>query len=367
MFRVLDYSHSAQRLFNNFYTFEQNVDGLYDIIIVQRHSFQDDIDIIKNLLNTDGIVIIDITSESGCIDNFFIDYYNKIIADNQSINFILISEFDSPRRLNFDNVKLAIDNRLLETIFSPLYKTDSDWSNIPFNVFHKKNTILSLNGSARLHRTLLLLHLYKNNLIDRLEYSFRCYDHSDVTKFQSDVFDDMVNELKQDNVISDSDVDILFDIKKKLPMIIDEYDGKPNEKSIEIFNSMVNLVTENVYGYFCCGYGRPSMSITEKTLKPFMTHNIPIVVALPKTISYMRDLGYDVFDDLIDHSYDNEYDEVKRMSMIIDELKRIIDFDFVSFYNKNKQRFVKNRELVYSRSIGGYIFLRDFLIENKLF
>lgn len=366
MFRVLDYSHTGFRLFRNFYDLDTSFKESYDIIITQRDHFQNDINDITGLLNDNGTIIIDITSESGCIDDFFVNYFNRIIENNPNTKFVLLSEFDSPHRLSFDNVKVLIDNRLLESIFCPLYKTDSSWNEIPDSVFIKQNKILTLNGSVRVHRILFLLSLYKNNLLDKLNCSFRFYDHSDVDSFQENSFDSMVVELKQNDKITDDDVSLLNELKNRIPIEIDKYNLTPSQNSMSVFDSVMNIVVENVYGYFCCDKKNPSITVTEKTLKPFMTHNIPIFVGLPGTVSFVRSMGYDVFDDLVDHSYDNEVDELKRMDMIIDEIKKFVDFDLVSFYNQNKYRFIRNKENVYYRTIGGYTLLRDFLKQNNL-
>ena len=58
--------------------------------------------------------------------------------------------------------------------------------------------------------------------------------------------------------------------------------------------------------------------------------------------------GYDTFDDLIDHSYDNEIDNRKRLIMIIDEIKRLNNKkDFIiDFFKNNQDRFLKNRDMV---------------------
>ena len=54
------------------------------------------------------------------------------------------------------------------------------------------------------------------------------------------------------------------------------------------------------------------------------------------------------FDDLIDHSYDNEVDAQKRLQMIIEEIKRLnsIQEDVKKFYIENKERFIKNKQIV---------------------
>ena len=63
--------------------------------------------------------------------------------------------------------------------------------------------------------------------------------------------------------------------------------------------------------------------LTEKTFKAFAYKQLPIWFAVPKTVHEVRKLGFDVFDDIINHSYDNILDENTRMLMVVDELKRL--------------------------------------------
>lgn len=47
------------------------------------------------------------------------------------------------------------------------------------------------------------------------------------------------------------------------------------------------------------------INLSEKTFKAFAWHQIPLWHASPGTVQLVRDLGFDVFDDIIDHSYDS--------------------------------------------------------------
>ena len=48
---------------------------------------------------------------------------------------------------------------------------------------------------------------------------------------------------------------------------------------------------------------RPGV-ISEKTLYAFVAKQIPIVIAHPGAVQDCRDMGFDMLDDLVDHSYD---------------------------------------------------------------
>ena len=47
------------------------------------------------------------------------------------------------------------------------------------------------------------------------------------------------------------------------------------------------------------------------------------VLAQPYTLKYLRDSGFKTFGDIIDESYDNEVDDIKRFNMVIDEITKL--------------------------------------------
>ena len=100
--------------------------------------------------------------------------------------------------------------------------------------------------------------------------------------------------------------------------------------------------------------------ITEKILKPLAFGHPFIAWTAPGTLARLRSLGFKTFDNCIDESYDLEKDNSKRLSMIVDEIKRLnlssrdyfLDLETQSRVNHNhttfydtvqaKQHFVNN-------------------------
>ena len=69
-----------------------------------------------------------------------------------------------------------------------------------------------------------------------------------------------------------------------------------------------------------------------------------------------------MFDDIIDHSYDKSHDggnwdDIKndvayfKVNKIIIELKKLNDINIQQLYLKQKERFIKNQELVYKYTV----------------
>ena len=66
-----------------------------------------------------------------------------------------------------------------------------------------------------------------------------------------------------------------------------------------------------------------SIFLTEKTFKCFDLYQIPIWFAVPGTVEQLRKLGFDLFDDIVDHSYDTITDPVLRMNFVVDQVKQL--------------------------------------------
>jgi len=59
----------------------------------------------------------------------------------------------------------------------------------------------------------------------------------------------------------------------------------------------INIVTESLYNYY------PGI-ITEKSIFAWLSYQVPIIVGYPGIVAHARQLGFDMFDDIVDHSYD---------------------------------------------------------------
>ena len=89
-------------------------------------------------------------------------------------------------------------------------------------------------------------------------------------------------------------------------------------------------------------------SFTEKSMKPFAWGQIPLFNCVHDNIKYIRKLGFDLFDDIIDHSYNNISDPISRIDAMLNELKKICQWsidDCIKYKVKNMSRFIKNREI----------------------
>ena len=101
----------------------------------------------------------------------------------------------------------------------------------------------------------------------------------------------------------------------------------------------IDVVTETAFDY---------QFITEKSLKPFYLLQFPIIFGYSGIIQYFRDKGFDMFDDIIDHSYDkldsNQCSE--KADAIVTELERLCSLDWDKIYSENKDKLKQNQSLL---------------------
>lgn len=90
--------------------------------------------------------------------------------------------------------------------------------------------------------------------------------------------------------------------------------------------------------------------MTEKSEKCFLLEQVPLWVAAPGQAALARSWGFDLFEDLVDHSYDLVVDPYLRIRMVGDQLEKLCRED-IGRLQKYKQdhadRFAANRELCF--------------------
>jgi len=98
-------------------------------------------------------------------------------------------------------------------------------------------------------------------------------------------------------------------------------------------------------------YG-PGLFLSEKVFKPVSKRHPFLVLARPHTIKKFKEIGYKSFSSIIDESYDDEFDDRKRMSMVVEETKRLCN--------------LSDDELKHFLSVAKEITLHNYmLIRNK--
>jgi len=152
------------------------------------------------------------------------------------------------------------------------------------------------------------------------------------------------------------------DFIEKFPIDLGDDDHQQWDNLHNFDNAVFNIVMESGVGYneTCaesvyqnksygwCRNNTDRYFLTEKTTKSFYCRQLPLFIAPAGYVEHLRKLGFDVFDDLLDHNYDKEDNIFKRCDIIADNLKDYTSLP-VENWNKHlenlKSRFDHNIEL----------------------
>jgi UDPglucose 6-dehydrogenase len=213
---------------------------------------------------------------------------------------------------------------------------------------------VTFNKSLKPHRVGLLNLLNKEGLLNDINWSFVPTEDKN---FDSNFLNDVLEKDEIDETFINGLDYKLSDYERDIYSIDENNKGQVSQTLTHIenfesyINSYVNITTESAFDR-----QKNTIHISEKSFKPFFYYQFPIMVASQHHIKKMKELyELDFFDDIIDHSYDNEPDHKKRLKMIVKEIKRINDNKdlFVRFYRNNQDRFENNKQ----KTIG----LLDFI------
>jgi hypothetical protein len=278
----------------------------------------------------------------------YLDYYkldsSKVIIINNNANIYQI-----PRHYQID-IQVHKSGFLAFSSYRVL-------SSLKVNFVEDKKGkfFLCRNRGPKQHRLALILYLYINNLIEDVNYSFvpeigsrHSTPYGYLKFFKTSLVkknEELVNYINSHTKLDDYEKDLNW-INPETNYFSHQDDLPPiflvPELSKSFENSYFNIVTESVFDY----PGNVT-HVTEKSFRPFYYYQFPIFVATNGHVNHLRNhYGFDVFDDVISHEYDNEYDTKKRMELVVSEIKRINENKefFIDFYKNNKERFIKNQE-----------------------
>ena len=106
-------------------------------------------------------------------------------------------------------------------------------------------------------------------------------------------------------------------------------------------DSFVEIVSES-------SFTPSSFMLTEKTAHCFYGCNFPIMLGGAGTVAHLRELGLDMFDDIVDHGYDQILNPFDRIVTAIEANRRLLtDTEYAKQSWKNcRLRFERNVEVM---------------------
>ena len=225
------------------------------------------------------------------------------------------------------------------------------WSSAPHNIYYrildhqkfsthaKTFKVSCLNGNPWNHRLLTYLYLSKKPYFKDILFSF---GHRGIPV-------DLMNDLKltQDEL---AEIDLL-------PQNVTAID-QDAVSGIDItcshpayLKTYVNLAVET-------NIRSTTPMLSEKAFKPIIAGQLFVLIAAPGAVQFLRDIGIDTFDDIINHSYDNELDHRTRIQKALVQIDHLMSEDLEAIYKTIYSRLKRNSEYLSSQE-----FRNQFLVK----
>jgi len=196
--------------------------------------------------------------------------------------------------------------------------------------FEKSRSIMCLNRTQCWHRIYLFGQLVEYPWFDHVDYSF--------------VFPlgDVLEKLPIPEYINTAELDHIRLYQDRLPVGLKNEDAtKQHDVGVghPIYRECaINLVTETSI--------TEGVMITEKTCKPFMAYQIPVIVGPIGGSQFLEDLGLDMFADYIPwRTWDSVADHKLRIRRIVEFVDSILanPVAILTTHQGFKDRLIKNK------------------------
>jgi hypothetical protein len=201
--------------------------------------------------------------------------------------------------------------------------------------FEKSRGIMCLNSTQSWHRIYLFGQLVEYPGFDQMAYSF--------------VFPlgDVLEKLPIPEYMTTAERNHIRRYQDRLPIRL-KNDGAAQKNDVgvghPVYNQCaVNLVTETSV--------TEGVIVSEKTCKPFMAYQIPIIVGPVGGSQFLQDIGFDMFSDYIPwQTWDHVLDHKLRIRMIVEFVNSLLANPeaIVATHQRFQDRLIKNKEYFHS-------------------
>ena len=262
---------------------------------------------------------------------------NLVIVKGKKDTFIFNPEPNKffPKDLEYPRAKFLSDNSLLASRIITLndFKTFFFYYSLNIFLIRKRNipkrikplkSFLFLNGVPHLSRCLVIDNLSKVNLLNQNFYSW--------------------NTAKIERIKNQKDYKFKwFDGNVKTLDLNDSF----HATYVHDYPIKNKLLEKTLWSVIVESSGMEDF-LSEKIVSPLLAQRPFLYLSSPKTLKFLKSLGFDVFDDIIDISYDVEYDLVKRTQMFSEQVSKISNLDSDSLSDELTHRCEKNFKNVFN-------------------
>ena len=286
------------------------------------------------------IVIIDlslnpfpITTARDCLDQM-ID-----ITSKHARTVVLINDFtklDDPSRIYFPALLWSFSKKQAVFWNKKSFRRKKFIFDIESN---KIKNICCLNRSLHWHRILLFNQICQRGWIDKISCTFGKRE----------------DELVMWSDCTQHELDVFSNYQHLLPVtILDQDNVEPDDITISH-----PVYAECAFNLVCESTADDRGFVSEKTAKPFMALQIPIMFGPTGINKYCSQIGLDMFDDIIPwQTWDHIDDGRTRLDLIMQFLDQFLEQDLLEIYNKNLHRVMRNKQYFHSEQF------RDVILKN---
>jgi hypothetical protein len=227
-------------------------------------------------------------------------------------------------------------------VYYPFFLLDGIEKGIESNVDikRKRNSLAAyLTHHMHVHRMLTFIQLVKQPWFHRCLVNLS--KKEELTESQQHTFNSSSSELLIDEI---QEVEELYQLA---PITADPTDNKDeivNIKNKGFTDAYINIMTEADY---------PANFVTEKSIKPFLSGQIPAVLAHPKVYQHLEELGFDLLSDCINLNT-STLDVRKNINTLMEQIANI------------EHTIEEKWESSYTRRLHNYNLIRDPALFNML-
>jgi hypothetical protein len=215
---------------------------------------------------------------------------------------------------------------------------------------------LSLNRGKRSHRAMSVC----------MQYGLGLQDHGLISCIFQDELENLFGYTNWQFTPEQQSIKQLldngFDLLKNAKLLINDDnqiypDTDPNNnvynftKKLSAYyqNTFVEIISET-------SYTEAAFNLTEKTLNSIYGCSFPILLSSKGAVGFLRDMGLDMFDDIVDHSYDTIENPIDRMyRALVDNQELLTNNQMIKqLWLDNQHRFIKNVDFVKNNMYNFY-------------
>jgi hypothetical protein len=200
------------------------------------------------------------------------------------------------------------------------------------------------NGVHKPHRLKSYELVKNNNLLNEgyfsyADFAFLSKNNDETTHFMD--FLDMKTEDEYNQYLSNFEIPLLYDTLDCDPNVFVAFAIPPQTS----FQSYISITTETFFEN-----NSKDLVFSEKSFKPFYGFNIPLIIGQTTGLKYLKDLGFDLFEDLFEITPTHNKTEIfEQLNKNLEKIKKISKLELHTFYETNLTRIYHNFEILTNR------------------